>query len=160
MNRHKRRKKGDSPPPKGLELSPEQQQRLHGIVLDAQERLRAGMQAVQDFQDDHQRGLDRVAQTVESIEPTSHSNHPVKVRHVLLAFVSAAVSIGLLEAIIHRTTWPGAQWVRTHPSSLRLQLALDFVVLMVFLSIFVRRWRGTCWSIGIIGAAIAVLTII
>jgi len=144
---------------KGPELSPEQQKRMRAKFSEAEKKIRAGLQAAYDRLHEHERGRDRVYETIESIQSAmaNESEGHVTILGLLMAFVSAAAVIGLFLVFTHATTWPGAQWLRSHPNSLRLQIGGGLVVLLGFLSVFIRPWRKTCFWVGVFGVLLVLL---
>lgn len=162
MSKQKGNKKATPGPVKGAQHSPEQQERIRAIGTEAQKKIQAGMQAYQERHDDYQRGLDRVAETIETIEPapTADGDHPIKKVNLLMGLLCAGLFISLFKVVINLTTWPCTDWVRNHPNTLRLQIAYGLVVLLASVSIFVTPWRKWCWGVGIFGVLLFVISIV
>ena len=75
---------------------------------------------------------------------------------------AAGVAVGILlvatfEFCVHRVPWT---WLRDHDNSIGLQAGICAVLLCGSLGSFVAQWRKWCWGTGVVGVAIALLSLL
>jgi len=75
----------------------------------------------------------------------------------VIGTIVSVIGILAFELLIHLLKW---DWLITHPHTLGLQIAFDFLLVLISYGIFVPKWRKVLWPIGIVPLVYTIIQII